>query len=254
MASKQSSQASATINPRRLLRMARQMPVQGAWVQQGWQEQGFARVLIARIQPNDNILFGEYIVDYFCLGVKDSSTASNIRSDLFFNEVIPRLYSGTPPLGIEADLAHEVIWGAVEYARELGFEPHRNFRDSQRVLDPPDALPRAGAIDFGYQGRPLYIPAPDDNQAGVIRRLIESVGLGNFYYMPRGDVPEEVAELLRVEQPEETPDSEIWTPELQRQGGVDAQSGLWVPGQQPEPAASEAEQGEQSLIWTPGRS
>ena len=235
--------------------MARQMPVQGAWVQQSWQEQGFARILIARLQPNDNILFGEYIVDYFCLGVKDSSTASNIRSDLFFNEVIPRLYSGTPPLDIEANLAHEVVWGAVEYAKELGFEPHRNFRDSQRVLDPPDALPRDGAIDFGYQGRPLYIPAPGDNQAGVIRRLIESVGLGNFYYMPRGDVPEEVAELLRVEQPEETPESEIWTPESQRQGGVDSESGLWVPGQQPEAAPEpEGEAAEQPLIWTPGRS
>ena len=254
LASKQTSQASATINPRRLLRMARRMPIQGAWIQQGWQEQGVARVLLARLQPNDNILFGEYIVDYFCLGIKDSSNSSNIGNDLFFNEVIPRLYSGTPPLDIEANLAHEIIWGAVEYARELGFEPHRNFRDSQRVLDPPDAFPRDGAIDFGYQDRPLYIPAPDDNQAAVIRRLIDSVGLGNFYYLPRGDVPDEVAELLRVERPdEETPDSEIWTPELQRQGGVDSQSGLWTPGQQTEPAP-EGERAEQSLIWTPGRS
>ncbi len=248
------TQAAVGINPRRLLRMARQMPVEGAWAQREWQEQGVARVLIARTQPNDNIMFGEYIADYFCAGIKDASYASNIDRDTFFNEVIPSLYSGTPPLDIESDLAHELIWGAVEYAEGLGFDPHRNFREASRILDPADSVPRSGSIEFGYQGRPLYIPAPDDNQAGVIRRLIESVGLGNFYYLPRGDVPEEVAELLRVEQPEETPDSAIWTPELQQRGGVDDQSGLWVPGQQPEPAASEGEQTEQSLIWTPGRS
>lgn len=253
LARRQSQQTSEGINPRRLLRMARRMPVEGAWVQREWQDQGIARVLLARSQPNDNILFGEYIVDYFCTGIKDSSYASNVNRETFFNEVIPRLYSGTPPLDIESDLAHEIIWGAVEYAEGLGFDPHRNFRESSRILDPADALPRTGAIDFGYQGKPLYIPAPDDNQAGVIRRLIESVGLGNFYYLPRGDVPEEVADLLRVEQPEETPDSAIWTPERQHPGRVEAESGLWVPGQQPEPV-SEGEQPEQSLIWTPGRS
>jgi hypothetical protein len=253
LARKQTTQAAVGINPRRLLRMARQMPVEGAWVQQGWQEQGVARVLIARIQPNDSIMFGEYIVDYFCTGIKDASYASNVKRETFSNEVIPRLYSGTPPLDIEASLAHEVVWGAVEYAESLGFDPHRNFREASRILDPAGTMPRSGSIDFGYQGIPLYIPAPDDNQVGIIRRLIEAVGLGNFYYLPRGDVPEEVAELLRVEQPEETPDSAIWTPELQQRSGADTQSGLWVPGQQPEPA-SEGEQSEQSLIWTPGRS
>ncbi len=247
------SQAPVGINPRRLLRMARQMPVEGAWVQQGWQEQGVARVLLARSQPNDNILFGEYIVDYLCTGIKDSSYASNVNRETFFNEVIPRLYSGTPPLDIEGSLAHETIWGAVEYASELGFDPHRNFREASRILDPADTHPHSGAIEFGYQGRPLYIPAAEDNQVGVIRRLIESVGLGNFYYLPRGDVPEEVAELLRVEQPEDAPESEIWTPDRQQPGNVDDQSGLWVPGQQPQ-STPEREQEEQSLIWTPGRS
>ena len=231
------------------------MPIEGAWAQQGWQDQGVARVLLARSQPNDNILFGEYVVDYLCTGVKDSSYASNINTETFFNEVIPRLYSGTPPLAIESDLAHELVWGAVEYAGELGFAPHRSFRESGRILDPADALPRSGAIDFGYQGSPLYIPASGDNQASVIRRLVESVGLGNFYYMPRGDVPEEVAELLQVEQPEETPESAIWTPERQQPGGVDAQSGLWVPGQQAESAPEgQDSESERQLIWTPGPS
>ena len=251
--SRKQAQTPVGINPRRLLRMARQMPIEGAWVQQGWQEQGIARVLLARSQPNENILFGEYIIDYFCTGIKDSSYASNINSETFFNEVIPRLYSGTPPLDIEESLAHEMIWDAVEYAEKLGFDPHRNFSESRRILEPADALPRGGAVEFGYQGQPLYIPGPDDNQVGIVRRLIESVGLGNFYYLPSGEIPEEVAELLRVEQSVDTPDSEIWTPDRQQPGNVEAQSGLWVPGQQPE-SAPDREQEEQPLIWTPGRS
>ena len=247
------SQTPVGINPRRLLRMARQMPIEGAWAQQGWQEQGVARVLLARSQPNDNILFGEYIVDYLCTGIKDSSYASNVNRETFFNEVIPRLYSGTPPLDIEEGLAHETIWGAVEYARELGFEPPRSFGESSRILEPFDTHSYSGAIEFGYQGRPLYIPASEDSQVGIIRRLIETVGIGNFYYLPRGDVPEEVAELLRPEQPEDASDSAIWRPDSQQRGGVNTESGLWVPGQQTE-SAPEGEQQERPLIWTPGRS
>ncbi len=233
--------------------MARQMPIEGAWVQQGWQEQGVARILLARAQPNDDILFGEYIVDYFCVGVKDSSYASNLNGETFLNEALPRLYSGTPPLDISENLAHEIIWGAVEYAGELGFEPHRNFRESVRILEPADALPRSGAIEFGYQGRPFYMPGPSDNQVAVIRRLIEAVGLGNFYYLPRGEIPAGVAELLQVQQPDDAPDPEIWTPGQNRRESADSQSGLWVPGHGPESEPA-SEGTERPLIWTPGRS
>ncbi len=248
--SRRQAQQPVADSPRRLLRAARRMPIEGAWVQQGWQEQGVAQVLVARVQPSDNILFGEYLVDYLCTGLKYTSHAFNLNGDTFLNEAIPRLYSGNPPLDISENLAHEIIWGAIEYAETLGFEPHRNFRESRRILEPADALPRTGAIQFGYQDRPLYIPGQDDNQAAIVRKLIDTLGLGNFYYLPRSDVPEEVADLLRIEQGDDTPESEIWTPGNEAPGNVDDQSSLWVPGQQP----SEQEQPEQPLIWTPGRS
>lgn len=243
------------LSPRRLMRSARDMPISGAWVQQGWQEQGIARVVAARTQPNGNILFGEYIVDYFCTGLKDTSIAFDVPVDTFANEAIPRLYSGNPPLDISEELAHELIWGAIEYAGGFGFEPHRNFRDTRRILEPPPDSPNGSGIGFGYQGQPLYIPYPGDNQAAILKKLIDSVGLGNFYYLPRGDVPDEVREMLEVEAPnevEEAPASGIWTPQQAQSGGSDTESGLWTPGQQPQPTPSE-EPAEANPIWTPGR-
>ncbi len=248
--SRRQAQTPVPDSPRRLLRTARRMPVEGAWVQQGWQEGGTAQVLIARAQPNDDILFGAYLVDYLCTGIKYTSHAVNLSGEVFLNETIPNLYTGTPPLDISENLAHEIIWGAIEYAESLGFEPHRNFRESRRILEPADALPRGGAVEFGYQGKPLYIPAQEDNQAAIIRKLIDTVGIGNFYYLPRGDIPEEVADLLQIEETDDAPESEIWTPGSEAPGNMESQSGLWVPGQQP----SEQEQPEQPLIWTPGTS
>ena len=234
------------------------MPIDGAWVQQGWQEQGTARVILARAQPSGAILLGEYVVDCLCAGVKSSTYAVNVSPDVFQNEAIPRIYGGEPPMAISEELAHEIIWGAVEYAEGLGLRAHASFRESQRILEPADALPRSAGVRFGYEGRPAYIPAPTDNELAILRSLIDSVGIGNFHYAPRGEVSDEIAELLGAESQEQEDDSErsaIWTPEQMEEmpGSVSADSGLWVPGQMEEPSES-ADRAEPAGIWTPGRS
>ena len=245
------SQESVKETPARILRRAREMPIEGAWVQEGWQERGAAVVVLARTNSNENVVFGNYIVDYLCTGVKDTAFATNVSPEAFDNEVIPRLYGGVPPTAIAPDLAHEIVWGAVEYAEALGLRPTSGFRESQRVLGAPDSFARSGVVQFGYQGRPAYIPAPQDNQAAVLTRLIDSVGLGNFYYIPQGDIPDDVIELLQIEQGEDGEvGAPLWTPEGQQvQGSVETGSGLWTPGEQPASEQSE----DAPALWTPER-
>ena len=246
------SQESVRETPARILRRAREMPVEGAWVQEGWQEQGAAVVVLARTNASDNVVFGQYVVDFLCTGVKDTAFATNVSPDVFDNEVIPRLYGGVPPIPVDVALVHEIVWGAVEYAETLGIRPAGGFRQSQRILEASDALARPGVVQFGYQGRPAYVPAPQDNQAAIISRLIDSVGLGNFYYIPQGDVPDDVMDLLQIEQGDgEETANPLWTPEGQQQaaaGSVDSDSGLWTPGEQ-----AESEQADAPALWTPGR-
>ena len=236
--------------PARILRRAREMPIEGAWVQEGWQEQGAAIVVLARTNSSDNVVFGQYVVDFLCTGVKDTAFATDTPPDVFDNEVIPRLYGGVPPIPIAVELAHEIVWGAVEYAEMLGLRPVGAFRQSQRILEAPDSLSRPGVVVFGYQGRPAYVPAQQDNQAAIISRLIASVGMGNFYYIPQGDIPDDVIDLMQIEQADgDETGAPLWTPEGQQtEGGVDSDSGLWTPGEQ---AASE--QPEAPALWTPDR-
>ena len=262
--------AVAAANPRRILRGARRLAPFGAWVESGWQEGVMAHVAVARSMPAGGLVFADYLVDIRCLGLLGSRYYTNVPPEDFETDILPRLYSGEPPLEISHELANEIVWGAVEYAESLGFPPHRIFRDTQFALYPADALPRAAGVQFGYNGTPLYIPAPWDSevsaQVAVIKTLMDSVGLGNFIYRtPDGDIPEEVAELLGEAMGEaETEDmvvddDPLWTP-----GGVDAASGLWIPGMQEDDAqggaasqSAEDAGGEQppagGALWTPGR-
>ncbi len=263
------AEAVAAANPRRIMRAARRLSPVGAWVESGWQEGVIAHVAVARGMPPGNLLFVDYLVDIRCLGLLGARYYTNVPQEDFETDVLPRLYAGEPPLEISHELANEIVWGAVEYAENLGFPPHRVFRDTQFALEPSDALPRAAGVQFGYNGMPLYIPAPwasdINSQVAVVKTLINSVGLGNFIYQTQdGDIPDEVAEILGEAMGEaETElvvedDPFLWTP-----GGVDAASGLWIPGMEedaqddaPSQSAEDAG-GEQPPpgggLWTPGR-
>jgi hypothetical protein len=72
------------------------------------------------------------------------------------------------------------VFGAVEYARAHGFEPHPDFEACVGHLG-PWASP--GAIRFGCDGKPRFIQGPYDDPGPIIRSLEGSVGQGNFDFM-----------------------------------------------------------------------
>mgnify|MGYP001400333157 FL=1 len=56
--------------PNEIVLKAQEYPIFGCWVMESWQDMGITPVVVARRQDNDRILFGVYMVDYYCLGVK----------------------------------------------------------------------------------------------------------------------------------------------------------------------------------------
>jgi hypothetical protein len=172
------------LSPLRYVRQARNYPIEGCWAQQGWDEGGLAIVVIARRQPNGNLVFGNYLVDYYCLGVKDTYYNADIPRGQFQNDTLPTMYRAAgKPIKISPDLAHEIIYGSIEYARQFGFRPHRDFDQSQSILDPPDAHPRTGKVKFGKDGKPFFVSGPYDNVDAILRQLARTAGEGNYHYM-----------------------------------------------------------------------
>jgi hypothetical protein len=166
----------------RQIRQARAYSIEGCWVRHDWQETGLAVVLVARRQPDGNILFGNYLVDYYCLGLKDTFCNANVPPEQFRREVMHKIFPKRP-LSISPALAHEIIYGGIEYAAQFGFRPQRDFKDSQYVLDPPDMHPRSGKVKFGYEGKPLFVAGPYDDVNAIVNQLRRTAGEGNFNYM-----------------------------------------------------------------------
>lgn len=142
---------------------------------------GIGPVLVVRKLRNRRTA-SLFLVDYYCLGVKNAEPYE-FSNDEKFRMLKSVAFSQFPEGAVEISLmqAQAIVFGAEDYARKLGFEPHRDYAEAKGVLgDRPDALPD---LEFGRDGMPFYFDGPYDNPQKVIRTLEQSVGAGNFHYM-----------------------------------------------------------------------
>ena len=72
------------------------------------------------------------------------------------------------------------MFGAVEYARGLGFEPARGFT---ATTDQLGSWTGPSAISFGRDGKPFFVQGPHDDADAVLQALERSVGCGNFTFL-----------------------------------------------------------------------
>lgn len=78
------------------------------------------------------------------------------------------------------ELARHLVWGAVNYARGLGLDPHPDFTSAAGHLEPLD---RTSAIQFGHDGKPFYVQGPYDDADRILRALDTNVGSDDFHYL-----------------------------------------------------------------------
>lgn len=183
-------QAPGGDSPQRHVRQARSYPIADCWVQRGWEQSRLAVVVVTRQQPNGQLAFGSYLVDVYCLGVKDALCNADIPPGEFQREFLPQIYRAAgQPLKISPDLAHEIIYGSIDYARQFGFRPHRDFAQAQLILDRADVHPLTGQVQFGKNGKPFFVAGPYDNVEAVLRQLRRTAGEGNYDYLLPIDDP-----------------------------------------------------------------
>ncbi len=163
------------------LRQAREYPILGCWIMNGWQDQGITPVVVARQQAEDKVIYATFLVDIFCLGVKDVLWKVDVSLKQFHRN-LPRLCSDMPE-PCEISLAHELIYGSIDYARQYGFKPHPNFAEASLILNPLEKHPPKHKVKFGKDGKPFFVAGPYDNARAIVNQLVLTAGEGNFDYI-----------------------------------------------------------------------
>ena len=158
------------LSPEKYIRTrVRTLPVGDCYLNSDWLQAGKAMITVTRVHINGNITFGMYLVDLFCLGIKDTMWDFN-KSPVEFREF-------------------------------------KGFEFSRFILEEDDDRIPLVEIEFGFKGKPLYISNPanpgEKNQA--LSHLKMKPGQGNYYFITE----EEADDFFRREEDNTAPDGDL---------------------------------------------
>lgn len=141
------------MTPQRYIReRARKLPIDKCFINSDWQESGLAQILVIRNRPDGNYVFGVYLVDVFCLGLKDSFCNNDASSEKL-QEVMLYTFGIRPREEISYNEAHNIIYGAIAFAEEAGIPPIKDFDLTQYVLEEDTEDIPLIEYEFGKDGK-----------------------------------------------------------------------------------------------------
>ena len=83
----------------------------------------------------------------------------------------------------KVDLVAKIVREAIAYAKPLGFHPDPGYRDAMLVLGDADLDACKETIPLGRDGKPLFIPGPDDKVNLIMTKLTRKLGPDGFNYI-----------------------------------------------------------------------
>lgn len=133
-----------------------------------WQQHGLAVLYICRSVLDCRYACAFYMVDTYCLGVKNTFAKVNLDRDrmLDFRRQIEQKHALMP---YDYEDARSLILGAIDYAASLGFQPNEDWRDSRYMVEAD--RPYTRKFKFGKDGKPLYIQGPNDDARSIMAKL-----------------------------------------------------------------------------------
>jgi len=162
---------------------AKNLPFYKCFSNLDWSDNGLAVVIITRQQGGEKLIVGLYLLDVFCLGLKNTHYRFRMSNFDFDNEFLPMTYKGSnlEPSEVSPNYAQNLIYGAIEYAENLGFAPHKEYRLTKYILDSIESLDPMD-FEFGKDGQPYFFAGPFDDTKRIMAILTKNVGIENFNY------------------------------------------------------------------------
>ena len=162
----------------------RTAPIRDVYVSPSIFEQGMGPVVISRDLPSGEIAMGVFLVDAYCLGVKNAFLT--ICSRFEYDEGLEKMNANSGLTRTDPPSARKLLEEAVEYAQDLGFKPQRDYRDAKIILGDIVADESLEEFTFEKDGKPLYISGPDDSQqriSHILTTLENRCGKDGFIYI-----------------------------------------------------------------------
>jgi len=161
--------------------LAARAPIYRCYVADEVFDEGLGYVVVSR-RSGDQVAAGVFLVDVYCLGVKDAMAM--LKPLEFFDDFIANLPMRMK--AVEPAYAKKLVEDAIAYARDLGFEPHPDYKLPRKILDDIDVSECSAEFTFGKDGKPFFVSGPYDSAARtkhIIDTLQRRCGPDGYHYL-----------------------------------------------------------------------
>lgn len=166
----------AKISPERYMReRVRKLPIGKCYINSDWQEEGLAHIIVTRNRAGGNLVFASFLVDTFCLGIKDADYAIDFtREEL--DKMLTHFRSYHNLEETDYDKIHNIIYGAIEFAEEGGINPVKQFGVASYILEEDtDDIPLI-EYEYGKDGKHFLIIGEDGKERRYLNTLFDNLG------------------------------------------------------------------------------
>ncbi|HXL29066.1 MAG TPA: hypothetical protein VN968_07225 [Bradyrhizobium sp.] len=171
VAQKRRAEISEASLPARVLRAA-QAPIQHCLLTESVFDVGMGTLVLARGATPHHVALSSFLIDTFCLGIKDVMFES-VDSEVF-EMYMDATDAGSPIVSVDPSYARKLLRDLAAWSQSIGFAPHRDFAAVERMFGDVSADASDAVFRFGRDGKPVYIPGPNDT-APLIQRRIEQL-------------------------------------------------------------------------------
>ncbi len=146
-------------------------------------EDGLGYLVISRRLENGNVAFASFLLDLYCLGVKNAMGGFDPRE--VYDDFYKRFAEACELRSILPACARKLVEGAVSYAADLGFDPHPDYRRYQAIFGAIDPSQCSMTFEYGRDGRPHFVAGPNDTRekcARILNILDRRCGPGGYHW------------------------------------------------------------------------
>ncbi len=153
-------------------------------------DSGCGYLVVSRFRADGRVEAGSFLLDVFCLGVKDAGFQDFHSIADYQESLVDPLFPDGNSVRMTPEAARKLTEDAISYARGLGFSPAADYKKASRVFGRITTADCDEQFIFGQNDKPLYIQGPFDSPARVeriLRALEARCGEGGYHYIVAAD-------------------------------------------------------------------
>jgi hypothetical protein len=150
---------------------------------------GAGYLVMSRFKADGRVEAGFFLLDVFCLGVKDAGFYPFHSITDYQEGLLGRLFPDGTSVRMTPEAARKLMEDAISYARGFGFSPSADFKKASRVFGGITTVDCTEQFVFGKDGKPFYIQGPSESPGQVeriLRALEAKCGEGGYNYTIAG--------------------------------------------------------------------